>query len=206
MAVSSKEFVQQIKALLPHGVAWPRNDTSSVMAILIECWANEFARIDGRVHSLVTEADPRHCTETFRDWLRQWGVPDECLSAWASISESGLTEKLLRDALLEKIAVPGGQSIRFFVKLALSYGYKITIDELMPHTVMSKVMDSFSKDGWTHRWRVQIHGEQGSTVSWHDALGTCAEPLAWWGDAVIECLVKKYAPAHTEVTFSYLGG
>ena len=206
MAVGAKEYIQQIKALLPPGPAWPRDDGSSVMALLIEVWATEFSRIDARAHALIVEADPRLCTETFTQWLQQWGIPDECLAAWASISDVGLTERLLRDALLEKMTVPGGQDIAFFVRLAMTYGYEVTIDELTPHTVMSRVMAPFSADGWTFRWRVQVHSGRGSTVTWHDALGTCAEALAWWGDAAIECLIKKYAPAHTEVSFSYLGG
>lgn len=205
MAIEPKAYVQQIRALLPNGPAWPRDDDTSAMAMLIECWANEFSRIDSRAHALLTESDPRSCTETFREWLTQWGVPDPCLELWGSLTETGLTEKTLREALVEKISVPGGQNLAFFVRLALNYGYKITIDELRPHTVMSRVIEPFSGDGWTFRWRVQIASASAATVNWHDAVGTCNEPLAWWGDSVIECLIKRYAPAHTEVSFSYLG-
>lgn len=117
MAVTAAEYDANIKALLPPGPAWPRDDTGSVMAMLIGCWAVEFSRVDSQAMALINEADPRFCSETFEDWITQWGVPDSCLEAWGSLLADGLTETILRQALLQKITTIGSQSLQFFVDL-----------------------------------------------------------------------------------------
>lgn len=205
MAVSASEYTRQLKALLPRGPAWPRDDTTSMLAFMIEVWALEFARVDARAQALINEADPRFCSETFNEWLTQWGIPDQCLSAWGSVLSDGLTEKILRQALLQKMTTSGSQSLQFFINLAKNYGYEITIDEFTTHTVMSNVMAAFINDDaeWSHMWKVCVFSGRGGQVSWHDALGTASEPLCWWGDAVIECVIRQYAPAHTQVLFGY---
>lgn len=204
MAVTAAEYDANIKALLPPGPAWPRDDTGSVMAMLIECWAVEFSRVDSQAMALINEADPRFCSETFEDWITQWGIPDSCLEAWGSLLADGLTETILRQALLQKITTIGSQSLQFFVDLAKTYGYSITIDELFNQTVLSTVLTPFASGvGWASQWRVHVYKNAGATVSRHTAIGTAEEALAWWGDSVIECVIRHYAPAHTNVIFGY---
>lgn len=70
-------------------------------------------------------------------------------------------------------------------------------------TVMNQLVD---KNGqWAHWWKVQIHTGKEGRISWHDAIGTAEEALCWWGGAVIECVIKAHAPAHTRVVFGYYG-
>ena len=207
MAVSPAEYSKQLKALLPRGLAWPRDDTSSPFAMMIEVWAIEMSRIDGRVEALISESDPRFCSETFSEWLEQWGIPDECMEAWGSVLSDGLTEKILRQALVQKMTTVGSQSLQFFIDLALNYGYRITIDEYRTWNVMSNVMNHLvnTDDQWIHWWKVQVHTGGDTQLTWHDAMGTAIESLCWWGDAVVECVIKQYAPAHTRVVFGYYG-
>lgn len=132
------------------------------------------------------------------------GVPDSCLEAWGSLLADGLTETILRQALLQKITTIGSQSLQFFVDLAKTYGYSITIDELFNQTVLSTVLTPFASGvGWASQWRVHVYKNVGATVSRHTAIGTAEEALAWWGDSVIECVIRHYAPAHTNVIFGY---
>lgn len=207
MAVSAREYTEHLKALLPRGPAWPREDETSMLAFMIEVWAIELSRVDGRVMSLINESDPRFCSETFQQWLDQWGVPDDCMEAWGSILSDGLTEQMLRQALIQKMKTVGSQSLKFFIELARTYGYDITIDEFRPWTVMSTVMNQLvDKNGqWVHWWKVQVHTGKEGQIGWHDAIGTAEEALCWWGDAVIECVIKAHAPAHTRVVFGYYG-
>lgn len=203
MAVSSTEYLNHLKALLPSGPAWPIDDQFSMLALLMETWAWEFSRVDARIEALITESDPRFCTETFQQWLTQWGIPDECLEAWGGLLEDGLTETTLRQALVQKVTAIGSQTIDFFIELAKNYGYYITIDELSPFSVMSKVTDVLAGEQWRFIWRVNIFNEGVSVTQLYDVMGSVDEALAWWGDSIIECLIKKYAPAHTQVLFGY---
>lgn len=203
MAVRTQDYVQQIKALLPYGLAWNREDVASSFALMIECWAAEFARIDARVGQLLEEADPRFCTETFKEWLIQWGVPDPCLELWGALTAAGLVPDVLRTALVQKISEPGGNSLGFFTRLAKGYGYDITIfDRTHSFHVMSYITDPIEAKVPPHNWYVFVY-EGGGKVTWHKTTGTAKEPIAWWGDKVIECLLRRYCPAHTDLHIAY---
>lgn len=204
MAVRAEDYVQQIKALLPYGLAWNREDVASSFALMIECWAAEFARIDARVNQLLEEVDPRFCSETFEEWLIQWGVPDPCLELWGAMTAAGLVPDVLRKALVQKVSEPGGNTLGFFLRLANSYGYDIAIfDKSQSFNVLSYITDPLETKVKPHHFVVLVSRGGGSIV-WHKTTGTADEPIAWWGDKVVECLLRRYCPAHAEIEIGYL--
>ena len=198
MAVSASEYVGMLKELLPHGVAWPRGDSTSLYALMFEVWGAELARVDARARALITEDDPRFAIETFQEWLDEWGLPDDCIRAWSDANDS-----TLRKLLLWKIQTVGSQNWQFFADLAAMFGYVITIDEFNRHSVRSRTSDVLSEEMWPHTWRVNVLAAQGSAMTYHEVTGDAKEPLAWWGDSLIECLIKRYAPAHCTLIFAY---
>lgn len=197
---TQEEYARMVKQLLPPGPAWERGDATSMIAMMIEVWAEELARVDSRVRTLVREADPRFAVETFKDWLDDWGLPDDCLRAWADMNVT-----TLRTLLLYKIKTIGRQDRQYFIDLAEMFGYRIVIDEFRTHTVQSTAMDGLCGEEWPHVWRVNVLIGAGSVMGYHTVLGQVSEALAWWGDRLIECLIKRYAPAHTELYFGYYG-
>ena len=199
MAVTAQEYVGMLKELLPPGPAWPRGDTASLYAMMFEVWGAELARADSRARALVTENDPRFALETFQEWLDEWGLPDDCIRAWSNANDT-----TLRKLLLWKIQTVGSQNWQFFVDLASMFGYIITIDEFNRHSVRSRTSDVLSSEIWPHTWRVNVLAAQGSAMTYHEVTGEAKEPLAWWGDALIECLIKRYAPAHARLSFAYI--
>lgn len=199
MAVTAQEYVGMLKELLPPGPAWPRGDTPSLYAMMFEVWGAELARADSRARALITENDPRFALETFQEWLDEWGLPDDCIRAWSNANDT-----TLRKLLLWKIQTVGSQNWQFFVDLASMFGYIITIDEFNRHSVRSRTSDVLSSEIWPHTWRVNVLAAQGSAMTYHEVTGDAKEPLAWWGDALIECLIKRYAPAHATLSFAYI--
>ena len=199
MAVTAQEYVAQLKKLLPPGIAFPRGDSTSLLALMLEVWGTELARIDGRAQALITEADPRQAAETFQEWLTQWGLPDDCVKLWESANDS-----TLRQLLLWKMKDVGSPNLQFFIDLTAMFGYTISIDEFRRHTVRSRVNEVLAGENWPNTWRVNVHGAAaGSQMTYHEVTGGAEEPLAWWGDAMIECLIRRYAPAHTKLYFGY---
>ncbi len=198
MAVTAQEYVSQLKELLPPGLAFPRGDSTSLLALMMEVWGAELARVDGRAGRLITEMDPRQATETFQEWLTQWGLPDDCIKLWTSANDS-----TLRSLLLWKMKDTGSPNLQFFRDLAEMFGYTITIDEFFRHTVRSHTCDVLATERWPNTWRINVNGKLGSKVTYHEVRGGAEEALAWWGDAMIECLIRRYAPAHTQLFFGY---
>lgn len=187
-----------LKQLLPPGYAWPRGDATSLIGMMIEVWAEELSRVDSRARALMREADPRFATETFQEWLNDWGLPDDCIRAWSQANDS-----TLRTLLLYKIRAIGRQDRQYFIELAEMFGYRIEIDEFRCHSVQSDAMDVLAGEAWRNVWRVNVMTGAGSVMGWHNTMGGVDEALAWWGDRLIECLIKRYAPAHTDLYFGY---
>ena len=71
---------------------------------------------------LERESDPRLTIELLPDWERNWGLPDPGVTAPLTIAERQF-------ALVQRMTMLGAQSREFFIELAASIGYHITISE-----------------------------------------------------------------------------
>jgi uncharacterized protein YmfQ (DUF2313 family) len=193
MALTADDYAGLLGGLLPRGPAW-QGEPSSYVARLLEGLAQEFARIDARADQLADEADPRLTSELLADWERAWSLPPPCL---AGLDQ---TVQQRREALVSAITSVGGQSPAYFIALAASAGYTITITEFRPHDCESDCETQIYEDAWAHAWQVNAPA---TTVTHLSCTDDCEQPLAWWGNEILECLLSRVKPAHTVILFSY---
>lgn len=193
MAMTGADYLSQLQALLPQGPAWPR-DPEAVLTLLLDAWAEEFARVDGRAGRLQEENDPRVTTELLADWERVAGLPSSCMVG----IDQAIAER--RAALHTKLTRLGGQSRQFFIDLAASLGYTVTITEFRPFHVNDHVNDDIAGALWTFVWQVNA---QLNTVRRFTVGSAVNEALASWGNALLECAISQLKPAHTKVLFAY---
>jgi len=189
------DYLANLQALLPQGFAWPRAQDAALTRLLL-AWADELARLDNRAVDLIEEADPRTTGELFGDWERLAGLPDACVLAY------GVTQTAAqrRDALLAKLTARGGQSAAYYIALAARLGYTITISEHKTYTVRSKVNDPLNDLPW--RFVFTVHAPL-NTVRRFTVKSAVNEPLAGWGNELLECVISRLKPAHTHVLFAY---
>ena len=192
MAHTSQDYLAGLQGLLPKGKAWPRG-AEATLTKLLAAWAQELARVDGRGDDLVNEADPAKAFEMLPDWERVCGLPDAC-----SDYEDTLAQR--RESVAAKLAAWGGQSPAHFVALAAAHGYSVCLEECRPFTTMSACDQPIYDNDWAHTWRVRAPAE---TVRYFTTQSTCAEPLAYWGNQKLECVLRQAAPAHTILLFAY---
>lgn len=190
--MNTNDYLQQLRDLLPPGPAWPRASDALITRLLTGI-AEELARLDARIASLLNEADPRLTTEMLTDWERLCGLPDACTGQLVSRSER-------RDAVVARLTMIGGQSIAYFVALAKSLGYTVTVTEYRPYTVRSKVCDPICDGPWRYVFRVNAPLENLRRFSVRSGVN---EPLAGWGNDLLECVIRRLKPAHTHVLFGY---
>lgn len=192
LTLSAADYLAQLQALLPPGPAWGREQTA-VLTRLLDAWAAEFGRLHGRVGSLMAEAEPRSTAEMLGDWERCLALPDACSTSASSFAER-------RAAVVAKLVGIGGQSPAYYIALAASLGYAITITEFRPHSVDDDVEYPITGEAWAHTWQVNAAQD---TV--RDLLVTddVAMPLAVWGNALLECAISRTKPAHSIVLFAY---
>lgn len=79
---STDQALAELLALLPPGWALPKA-TDSRLAALLTPQAEGLATIEGSVHALLAEADPRTTAALFEEWERAFGLPDPCAPNWS---------------------------------------------------------------------------------------------------------------------------
>jgi uncharacterized protein YmfQ (DUF2313 family) len=125
---TGNDYAKALYALLPQGMAWPREPTSllyKVVHALSQIWGT----VDRRAAELLeTESDPRVSMELLPEWERAFGLPDKCLAEPIDLYTR-------RRALMLRITMLGQQSREWFIWLAAYAGYTITISEYRPFIV-----------------------------------------------------------------------
>jgi uncharacterized protein YmfQ (DUF2313 family) len=218
-----KEYSVALAALLPQGLAWPRWPSSLLMK-LVTGLAGIFGFVDDRAADLLeTESDPRKTVEILPEWERAFGLPDHCLPIPTDIDTR-------HKVLVRRITMLGAQSRAFFIALAASIGYQITIREFSPFQVgVSRVGNTRNLDDGVHyRWNIGhsdmrfywvirvnpifllwFHvGDGGLYIpqqTWQTRLSMCGiDPLLTIGRRTdLECILRRYGPAHTMLLFDY---
>lgn len=201
-------------ALLPVGPAWPRQPETLLYKVIAGV-ANYWGFVDGRAADLLErETDPRLTLEMLPDWERNWGLPEKCIASPQTIAARQL-------ALVHKMTLIGGQSREYFIELAASIGYTITITEYSPFMVgVSNVGDTRSlpvdPNPLVGEYRWYIGGPEmrfywtvhvsGASLQWFRVTSgeTGVDPHLRIGLATdLECILNKYKPAQTMIVFDY---
>lgn len=202
-----EDYASAMLSLLPQGQAWPR-DPESTLVRTIQGLAYYYGFVDARAADLLErESDPRQTIELLPDWERAWGLPDPCLAEPLTVGDRQL-------ALVLKMTMLGGQSRAFFTTLAAALGYEIFIREYAPW--MFGISECGETDDGTGYWRWEI-GPPEMRFYWTVSVNSVRH--TWWqyGFAELgvdphlrialasdlECLFRRYKPAHTEVIFDY---
>ena len=209
---NDEDYADAWSRLLPVGQAWPRHP-ESILARLLLGQSGVWGRIDGRAADLLElETDPRLTNELLPEWERAYGLPDECLAEPLSIAER-------RRALIERMTLEGGQSRAFFIAAAAALGYSIEIVEYSPFMVgVSRIGDT-RPNGLPHeqyRWEI---APPETRFYWTVKVGAVRMTwfrIGWGGGQVgvdphlrialatdLECLFRRWKPAHTEIVFNY---
>lgn len=188
------DYVLQFKQLLPRGRLWESLKDDPVLDGYIEAECEEDVRIESRALNLINETNPLKTFELLPEWEAWAGLPEPCLAG-----ESRTLEQR-QIALHAKLTRKGGQSIPYFISLAADIGFEITITEFQIHNMDSSVDDPFYDENWIFYWQVNAPAE---TITYKSVMSDVDSALASWGNELLECVITRYRPAHTNVIFAY---
>lgn len=193
--MTADAYVTQLQALLPAGYAWSRAPDATLTKLL-GAFADGLARVDQRAVDLQNEADPRTAAEMLADWERVCGLPDPCTVAAGTVQ----TLSQRRAAVVARLTTLGGQSAAYYRAVAAAIGFAIAVEEYSPHDVLSDVEAPLYDPEWQFAWIVQAAND---TVIEFTVEDGADDPLATWGNAPLECMIRRLKPAHTTVLFGY---
>lgn len=197
MAVRSPEqYRVQLRQLLPQGPAWDMERLPELAQVL-EGLSIELARVDGRIVSLYAEMDPASVTELVPDWEQVMGLPDACLGDSPSFGDRQLSVR-------QRLTAIGAQTPAYFVSIAKGEGYPdATITQHRAPRFGGARFGSAHFGTWQVQfmWTLNTGGRQ--------RLGR-RFGVSYWGErfganpgSALECLIRRYAPAHTVVHINY---
>lgn len=193
---SSVDYLGQAQELLPPGPAWPR-ESDATLTKLLDGLSVEHARIHNRDCDLLSEMIPLTTVQMLADWERVTGLPDDCEFDVSTVDAR-------RNAVLTKLRAKGGASPGYFVELAATFGYDIEITEFRPFRVgLNSIGDALTNGNWIYA--IQVTSATDTIQVMRAGVGAVGEPLRYWGNEPLECLISKYAPAHTTQIFAYAG-
>ena len=149
--------------------------------------------VQADAETILLEACPDKAMQLLAAWERVCGL--------APLADEPLQAR--RDAVLRKLRERGGLSRAYFILLAATMGYTITIEELQAFRAgVNRCGDPLWIYDVLWIWRVHISG----TPVYHFRTGQSAagERLLWWTSAsALEAVLTELKPAHTYIIFDY---
>ena len=98
----------------------------------------------------------------------------------------------------------GGQSRQYYIDVAYAVGFTITITEYQPFRVgSSRTSEMLAGEDWLFYWRVTSWEQNQKIYFFRTGQSVTREPLRYWGNKLLECIISSIAPAHTIVHFAY---
>lgn len=192
---TNSQYTKLLKTLLPKGDAWNRA-AGTIWQDFLSSFAEELVRIHLRAENdFLRELNPATSLEMLPDWERILGLPDECIGAAVSTEDR-------RNQILYRLTNQGGQSKQFFIDLAATLGYTITITEFKQFRAgISVAGDALTNGDWVFTF--QVNAPDNTVTYFKAGISAAGDPLAYWSNEPLECIINRAKPAHTLAIFAY---
>ncbi|WP_407597060.1 YmfQ family protein [Pseudomonas aeruginosa] len=185
-------LADQLRLLLPP-VSY--DGSAPYLSATIEAEANAMDLADAQA-SMVYNAIFPDSGEGLADWERVLALPDPCLIGQAQTVGQRV------QAVVSKLQGRAGQSKPFFIALAKSLGYDITITTFRPARAgIARAGDAINGGDWSFTWRVNAPAV--TTSHARAGITGAGDPLTAWGNRALECRLGQMKPAESILLFGY---
>lgn len=193
----SVKHINTIRKLLPPGLAWAA-PVGSFLYKLAEAMGVELERVESRIAQLLLESDPRTTYDLLEQWEKVFGLPGECLG-----DEIGTLEER-RAAIVAKLTSRNSLTKSFYVALAATLGYTITVDDIVEFDAFvagDPCDEPCYDDAWAFAFAITF--PENVTRYFRASLNGAGDRLAEFGDDLLECTFNHNKAAHTQIIFQY---
>ncbi|WP_250502844.1 putative phage tail protein [Caballeronia sp. AZ7_KS35] len=188
------DFLAAMQALLPRGRVWPR-DPDAVQTRVLSGLAPSYERQTARANYLLVDAFPSTTYELLPEWESTLGLPDPCAGTAPTVPAR-------RAQVVARLSAVGGASIPHLMAFAASLGYTVTITQYsQARAGMLKAGQPCCGYDWNFAWK--ITAPLNTVVRAVAGSMAAGDPLASWGNTVLECEFRAVMPAHTIPIFAY---
>lgn len=191
---TAADFLKALQGLMPRGRVWPR-DPDAVQTQLLSGLAPSYARATARANYLLVDAFPATTYELLPEWESTLGLPDPCAGASPTIAQR-------QAQVVARFVGAGGATIASLTAFAANLGYTVTITQYtQARAGMLKAGDPCCGYDWNFAWKVTA--PLNTVIRAIAGAMAAGDPLAVWGNTVLECELSAVKPAHTIPIFAY---
>jgi uncharacterized protein YmfQ (DUF2313 family) len=192
------DFLAGFLNLLPDGPVWPKvpaeGGDAPVLVQTSRALIKGYTRNAASAAALLSDAFPVAPVDLLPEWEATLGLPDPCAGPSPTIQAR-------QQQVNARFVGSGGQTPAYFINVAAALGYPITITQFAPFRVGQAVGSPLYSEPWAYAW--QINAPTFVVEYFRVGRDAVGEPLAQWGNTVLQCEMQRLAPAHTTLLFSY---
>ena len=195
MSARTLEAVQaDLASLLPPGWVWPRG-ANSEMQRLMAAMAAGIVTVEEAAAALETEVDPGLSSMLLEDYERVLG-PDPC-GRYDLVTTTAERRLIARQRWMAR----GGASAAYFIGLAAAMGVTATIETDITTQCGFECGDEIVESPEQFVWRMTLPATQEFEAEIGDF--EAGDYLGWLVPSLIECVIRRLAPAHTIPVIAY---
>lgn len=188
-------YLELLKLLLPQGVY--TEDAASLTIKDLSVAASALEAAQANADDIIEDEIWADAADEFLpEWERLYGItPDAAIAYSARI-----------DNLMAAVRATGGMTRGYYIGLAATLGYTITIDEFMPFMAgWSEVgVDALYTEDSVYVWQVSVSNSSTPQYRLRAGVSRAGDRLLYFSDDFFEALFNRLKPAHTAVVFAYL--
>lgn len=229
------DYAVAFAQLLPRGIAWPRAIGSTLMKVVNGQSGIWGFVDDSAARLLEFESDPRKTTALIPEWERAFGLPDPCIAEPITLGERrfALVQRMtLLGAQSREFFKATALSIGYAITITEYRPFMVGVDHVgdartigngsvmrdvfgrkilnpigipIANLEMSEYPYMLGPD--TNRFYWTVHVASAKLTWFRASQGEVGvDPHLRIGIATdLECLLRRYKPAHTEIIFDYSG-
>jgi uncharacterized protein YmfQ (DUF2313 family) len=191
---SAADYLSAMQALMPRGRVWPK-DSDATQTQMLSGLVQVYARNTARANNLLVDAFPASTEELLPEWEATLGLPDPCAGLSPTIQQR-------QAQVLARFTAAGGQSAAYYISLAATLGYVITITQFAPFRFGQSTFGTpLYGVAWAFAW--QVNAPTFSINQFKFGVDVFGEPFSYWSNNVLQCELQRFAPAHTYLLFKY---
>lgn len=194
--MDSTAYKKLLLQLQPQGLSWNKDEGSNLNN-LAAGEAVEFTRLEEFAYYVLRQLNPLTSTDLIEEWAKIALRDDDCINNLTTIAEK-------KAAVLAKLVSLGGSDKLYFQNVAKAAGFLVSVSDGFEQfrAADSRTGDRVLADGFAFTWSVR---SPTTTLRYFRAAeGRVGDPLVYFGNALLECILKDIKPAHTTIIFSYL--
>lgn len=191
---SAQDYRSALLNLLPLGPIWSgfRGGAGAALFLVL---GRVYARNNERAANLISDLFPATTSSFLTEWENTLGLPDSCTGPLPTAEQR-------RNAIVAKLTDEGGSSIDYYRRIAAAAGFTVTIKNYTPFRAgLGRAGDPVRGEDWAFAWEIQSTGV--APVKFRAGQNCAGEPLANWGNGLLECLIRCRSPANTIPIFTY---